>query len=161
MMISTIGVRRTVINVALAMDWCVEVDSNRGQAVDAITRRCGLEPPQPWCACFVSWCGRAALGSLWPMPMVGGCATLGEIATQRGWLVAEPTFGAIFLLWSAELNRYRHTGFVTAWEADSDTHWTTIEGNASPDGSPEGTGVFRRARTFGPKDRFIHWWRKP
>jgi len=36
--------------------------------------------------------------------------------------------------------------------------WWTIEGNTNQGGSPEGIGVFRRRRTFGPDDRFVWWW---
>ena len=88
--------------------------------------------------------------------MVGGCATLGELAVARGLISESPTAGAIFLQWGEAVNRYRHTGFVLAV---IDGECATIEGNTSPDGSPEGTGVFSRRRAFNPNDRFIHWWR--
>lgn len=153
--ISPIDPRAVVISVARAMTWVREVGANRGQAVEAILRRVHLPPGSPWCAAFVAWCGRAALDGGWALPLVGGCATLGEAAEARGMLRAAPANGSIFLCWSAAKNRFNHTGFIAATAGEA---CFTVEGNTSPDGSPEGTGVFERTRIFGPRDRFIHWW---
>ena len=155
-MVSDIPARAAVLSVARAMRWVKEIGPNRGQAVEAILASVGLEPGAPWCAAFVSYCGRAALGSFWPLPMVGGCASLGEVAEERGILKPTPSPGAVFLLYSPELRRFRHTGFLIR-PADPG-EWHTVEGNASPDGSPEGTGVFERRRTFAQADRFVWWW---
>ena len=149
-----IPARDAIINAALAMRWVKEIGANRGQAVEAILKVVGLEPGHPWCAAFVAWCGLASLGGEWPLPKVGGCASLAEAAALKGMLRETPANGAIFLLWSEMKGRFNHTGFVSAVA----TPCYTIEGNTSPDGSPEGTGVFERRRTFRPQDRFIYWW---
>ena len=149
-----VDARDAVVSVARAHTWVREVGANRGQAVEAILKRVGLAPGLPWCAAYIAYVGRAALGPLWPLPMVGGCATLGERALALGMLREEPAIGAIFLLWSAKHGRFNHTGFVTTVAVPC----YTVEGNTSPDGSPEGTGVFERRRTFKPEDRFVHWW---
>jgi hypothetical protein len=146
--------RDVVVTVAREMTWVREVGANRGQAVEAILKRVGLAPGLPWCAAFVAYVGRSACGAKWPLPMVGGCATLGERAERLGMLREKPANGAIFLLWGEKQGRYNHTGFVTAVS----NPFYTVEGNTSPDGSPEGTGVFERRRTAQPLDRFIHWW---
>jgi hypothetical protein len=151
---------RAVLNVAVAHTWVRETQgANRGEAVNAILARVHLPPGLPWCAAFVSYCGWAVLRDGWPLPLVGGCATLGEAAFVRGLLRQQPAPGAVFLTWSDAKNRYNHTGFVTAQQGHD--LFQTVEGNTSPDGSPEGTGVFVRARRFGARDRFIHWWEAP
>ena len=154
--IPPIDPRDAVLSVAEAMTWVRELGANRGQSVEAILRRVHLQPGSPWCAAFVAWCGYAALRYKWPLPLVGGCATLAEAAEARGMLREQPEVGAVFLIWGESVNRFRHTGFITLSGQSMGSY--TVEGNTSPDGSPDGTGVFARLRSFGPRDRFIHWW---
>lgn len=150
-----------VLNVARAHTWVRETQgSNRGEAVNAILARVGLPPGQPWCAAFVAYVGWAVLRGAWPLPNVGGCMSLFAAARAREMLRDTPAPGAVFLIWSPSLNRFAHTGFVTAGP-DEDGEWPTVEGNTNTGGSREGTGVFLRARAFGPRDRFIHWWGQP
>jgi hypothetical protein len=159
-MIDAVHEVRAVLNVATALTWVRETQgANRGEMVNAMLARVHLPPGQPWCAAFCAWVGWAVLRDRWPLPMVGGCASLGEAAAKKGLLRDEPVPGAVFLLWSDQANRFRHTGFITAQQGHD--LFATVEGNTSPDGSPEGTGVFVRARRFGPKDRFIWWWQLP
>lgn len=155
----TLDPRETVLHVAAATTWVREIGPNRGQAVEAILRRVGLPPGQPWCAAYVAWIGWAVLARRWPLPLVGGCVSLHDASRQRGLIQSTPAVGAVFLLWSEELGRYAHTGFVVGPTAQG--AWHTVEGNTSPDGSREGTGVFERVRRWGPRDRFVHWWETP
>ena len=154
-MIAWVESKKTVLNIAAAMKWMREEGPNRGQSVEAILKSVGLAPGNPWCAAFVSWVGRTALGKSWPLPMVGGCATLGEAANRLEVLKKHPLTGSIFLIYKESLNRFNHTGFILEVTPD---YCRTIEGNTSPDGSPEGTGVFERVREFDENDRFIYWW---
>ena len=162
-MIDTVDAREAVLNVARALRWVRETDGpNRGEVVDEMTRECGLRPPQPWCAAFLSFCGHAALDLRWPLPLVAGCATLAEAAQAQGTLHVltggvVPERGAIFLLWGEAKQRYHHTGFVLGPDSVAG-YWRTCEGNTNEDGSPEGTGVFTRRRRFGDKDAIITWW---
>ena len=64
-----------------------------------------------------------------------------------------PQRGRIFLLHNGA--RFHHCGFVKAPAAAE--AWVTLEGNTNAGGSPEGTGVFERTRTFAPSTRFIDW----
>lgn len=145
-----------VLNVARSFKgWASEVGSNRGQAVEAFLAFVGLAPGNPWCAAFVAYVGRAVLDTTWPLPRVGGCASLGEAAVARGLLRDSPKVGDIFLMYSPTHQRFNHTGFVTS--VSSSGQCGTVEGNTNAGGSPEGTGVFERTRTFGPRDRFIRW----
>jgi hypothetical protein len=150
--------RETLLRIARGHTWVRETGPNRGQAVEAILKRVGLEPGKAWCAAFVAYIGWLLMREQWPLPLVGGCESLAEALEARpGMLTDMPQPGAIFLLPSEEEGRrYRHTGFV--WELKGPQTYSTVEGNASPDGSPEGTGVFVRERTIGPKDRFGRWW---
>lgn len=150
-----------ILNVAAAHSWVRETQgSNRGEAVNAILARVGLEPGQPWCAAFVAYVGWAVLRKDWPLPNVGGCMSLYAAGRASSLLRPVPAPGAVFLTWSASMNRFAHTGFVSG-PLGTDSRWPTVEGNTNTDGSREGTGVFLRRRLFGPKDTFIHWWESP
>ncbi|HUU96649.1 MAG TPA: hypothetical protein VM487_12990 [Phycisphaerae bacterium] len=155
----TVDARDAVLNLANWLRWVTETNgSNRGEAVDAIIRVTGLDPANrlPWCAAFVAACGYAVLREKWPLKKVAGCVSLYEDAFTKGLVRNTTEKGSIFLLWSPTLNRYHHTGFVVGpWTG---TLWTTIEGNTNIDGSPEGTGVFQRTRSFNGESRFIQWW---
>ena len=128
---------------------------NRGFEVETILASVGLPPGQPWCAAFVYWIGRFALGKRWPLPATGSCALLGSYAREKGMLVEQPGPGDVFLLWSATKNRFHHTGFVV--EALPHASYRTLEGNTNDDGSVNGNGVYERTRGIGEKDRFIRW----
>lgn len=130
-------------------------NSNAGQAVEAMLKLCGLGKGHPWCAAYVSWVGRAAFGAQWPLPLTAGCAALGEAAKAKGILVNTPLPGDVFLVWFPKLNRFGHTGFITAL-GENGRH-RCIEGNTNDGGSRDGWGVFERDRQFGPNDRFIRW----
>lgn len=127
---------------------------NRGSRVEQYQRAVGLKPGDPWCAAFVNWCGHKALEAEWLLPMVGGCASLGDFGFRHGLLHSEPRSGAIFLLYFPKLRRFAHTGFC---DVPVSGGWATIEGNCNPAGGREGYGVFSRVRSFGPADRFL-WW---
>ena len=158
-MIPDVPVRQAVLSVARALRWVRETEgSNKGEMVNQILASVHLPPGEPWCAAFVSFVGKAALGDAWPLPMVGGCQTLAEDAAKRNMRSPLPAPGSVFLLWSSTKKRFHHTGFCVA---PGPKGWKTIEGNTSEDGSPEGTGVFERDRMFGLEDRFIRWFDGP
>jgi hypothetical protein len=144
----------TVLNVAEGHAWVKEVGENRGQAVEAILAHVGLLPGQPWCAAFVSYIGWLVMRRGWPLPLAGGCAMLADRARGLGMLTEIPAPGSIFLVWGVTLNRFRHCGFLIE---RTPAGWRTVEGNTNVDGSPEGTGVFVRERSFSALDRFVNW----
>lgn len=157
MAITLIDSITTVLNIASGHQWVRETAGpNRGEIVDQIIKTTGLTPPIPWCAAFVAYIGRLALAKQWPLKPWAGCDPLADEAKLKNLFRVVPTKGVIFLLWS-ESAGFRHTGFVSDYDS-TDNRWNTIEGNTSPDGSPEGTGVFLRKRTFKDKDGFIRWW---
>lgn len=152
-----LSVVEALLRLAQSYRWVRETQgSNRGEVVNRFLSRVGLEPGNPWCAAFVSVVGQDMLLKEWPLPMVGGCATLGEAAAAKKMLFDQPAPGAIFLIYCPSKKRFAHTGFVVG--PDTDGHWITIEGNTAEDGGRDGTGVFKRRRKFGPEDRFVYWW---
>jgi len=161
------NLRDAVLTVATHEIGVVEVGGqNRGPRVEDYLRAVHLKPGDPWCAAFVAWVGAKAaalLGTDWPLPMVGGCATLGAYAAHEGMLQQLPAVGAVFLKFYPTLNRFAHTGFVVKPDPNGEDvgHWITIEGNTSDPrmkATREGWGVFQRSRAFASSDRFIHWW---
>lgn len=152
-----------VLRLARSYRWVRETrGQNRGEAVGHLLRLVGLTEPNPWCAAFVAKIGYSAFGDDWPLPLVGGCATLGEAADAKDLLMPHPAPGAVFLLYVPSKGRFAHTGFV---DRPIPSGWTTIEGNTGDDPGDdgernrEGDGVYERTRDFGPRDRFIYWWR--
>jgi hypothetical protein len=128
--------------------------SNAGPRVEEYLATVHLTRGNPWCAAFVAWVGVTAVGVAWPVPLVGGCATLGEWAQKEHVRYLHPQVGDIGLLYSPRRQRFAHTFFVSGGP-DAAGARETIEGNTSGGGSREGWGVFRRRRHFGPGDRFI------
>lgn len=154
----SLSVVEAVVRAARSHRWVRETQgSNHGEVVDRFLARVGLPPGNPWCAAFVAAVGSDTLLQDWPLPMVGGCASLGEAAQKAGMLFEYPAPGAVFLIYFPEKKRFAHTGFVVSQNPDGS--WTTIEGNSNDDGSRDGTGVFERRRKFDAAARFIYWWK--
>lgn len=128
---------------------------NRGPQVDRYLASIGLGPGAPWCAAFVYWSidqAAQALGVANPYLRSGYCPTVAGWAQDQGILVdSAPQPGDVFLLYTG---RARHTGLVTGVNG---TILITVEGNTNINGSPEGTGVFRRTRPVSAKLRYVRW----
>lgn len=162
-MLTYLDPRLVVLNVARSLLWVRETNgANRGEVVDRMIATTGLDPAKryPWCAAFVAYVGRSALGrDGWPLKPYAGCVSLHDEAQKRGMLSTAPATGAIFLQYGKAGDgryRFRHCGFVVGKNPAGE--WETLEGNTNEAGSPEGIGVFARTRTWGKLDRFIHWW---
>lgn len=156
---TTIDVRIAVLNAARSKKWVREnpPGSNSGEAVNAILAACHCNPGQAWCVAFCFYCLKEVLGVQWMLPMIAGTETCYDLAVDKSALFTEPQIGAIFLLHSQEAGRrVHHAGFVSS-RIGGDL-WGTVEGNTSPDGSPNGVGVFARERKFDFRDRFFYWW---
>ena len=149
-----------------------EGGDNRGQVVELFLREVRQPAGQPWCAAFVHHVGywshfdHAGGRSTWPLPPTASCWELGEFAKTRAVLHRAPQPGDVFLVHSAKLKRFAHTGIVVAVESvhasgdDTVYDCRTIEGNTSEDGSREGRTTLSRLRTFSTEngDRFIRWY---
>ncbi len=128
--------------------------SNAGKRVEEYQRVVGLKKGAPWCAAFFAWCGVQVLAKDWPVPLVGGCASLGDWARKNAVLVYRPQVGDAFLLHFPKLGRFAHVGLITEAQ-DAEGKYGTVEGNTSGGGSREGWGVFRQRRAWKPEDAFI------
>lgn len=159
-LIAPIHTVEVLLRIAESYTWVREVGgNNRGQVVEHLLKMVGLRPGDPWCAAFVAKVGYTLFGRDWPLPLVGGCATLGEAAARKEILYKFPAPGSVFLLYSKAKGRFAHTGFVGL--KPSKNGWPTIEGNTDDEDETDGQGVYKRERDFGPNDRFIYWWAAP
>jgi len=128
--------------------------SNRGPFIDDFIRFTGLQPPQPWCAAYVSFVVHKAAEELnittdfpktaWTPTILNWARKSNKLITQQELqLGAKPKQGDIFLLYYPALNRVAHTGFV---ERALPFFVVTIEGNTNDEGGREGYKVARRIR---------------
>jgi hypothetical protein len=129
--------------------------SNRGPYIDEFIKFTGLQPPQPWCAAFVSYVIHKAadeLGIPTDWPKTASTPQILRYGKQSGKLItrqeiqlgAKPQPGDVFLLYYPALNRVAHTGFVERVLPLGVI--TTIEGNTNDQGGREGYKVARRIR---------------
>lgn len=131
---------------------------NDGPAVDKYLQAAGLAPNsrQPYCAAFVYWAGKTALGAKNPFPqsawspdmVAGGTA---DIASAK----PGDTFGIYF----ASKGRVAHTGIVRGWQKN---YLVTIEANTSPTASTgeadrNGDGVWSKLRDKRTIHRIKSW----
>jgi len=131
------------IELALTQVGVREHGRNRGPEIDGYCRDIGHDATKadPWCAIFVSAMVKRsadALGVPVPIHLTAGVWTLDEKAPPY-MRTLHPVAGSIFIV-----GGHRHTGFVTAVDADGTIH--TCEGNTNPGGSAEGDGVYARTR---------------
>ncbi|RYE83012.1 MAG: CHAP domain-containing protein [Hyphomicrobiales bacterium] len=129
--------------------------SNRGKQVEAYLASVGLKGGYAWCAAFVHWCFREAMGDANPCPKSGGVIDLWhqigaakKLRLTPAQAKANPGLilpGMLFFLDTG--GGFGHVGFV---EKVQGIYLTTIEGNTNEGGSRDGVGVFRRkSRTIG------------
>ncbi len=101
--------------------------------------------------------------SAWFLPKTASCAALGEFASKRDLLRDTPQVGDVFLMYSAKVERFAHTGIVVGVDetviSDDIRVCTTIEGNTNDDGSSNGHTTLRKTRAFSNRrgDRFLRW----
>lgn len=151
-----------VLSIARALLPVREAAPNRGRFVDTIIEFAGGTPPEPWCASFIYYCGRIALGSNWPLPKTRSCDVLLEYAIKKNLIapLTVPSRGDLFLVMKSPTDAI-HVGFVETLRADQGTlAFQTLEGNTNTDGSSNGIGVFRNVRNKiagRTKYVFIRW----
>lgn len=137
--------RARVLEIADALSFIREVPpgSNAGRWVEATQRVGGTAKGNPWCACWVSLVLGVAYAGAPPLAYTASCDLLLEEARRKGWLRDAPSVGAVFLRLKSDRDA-DHTGFVRALGGDG--RFTTWEGNAAPNGSREGVGVYSLTR---------------
>lgn len=129
--------------------------SNRGPHIDAFLRFVGLQPGNPWCTAFVSYCVHKAaeeMGVATDFPKTGWTPSLLSYAKRTNRLFTQqelaagvkPQPGWVVLFYYPKLNRVAHSGVVLKTLPLGAV--LTIEGNTNSDGSREGYKVMRRVR---------------
>lgn len=131
------GKRNDVLCIARAEVGVKELRGNNdGNRVAEYLAYTGIKVPAPWCASYVSFvfgkAGYAQPRTAWSPAM---------FPASR--IVKEPKPADVFGIWFPSLKRIAHVGLV---EKVKDNWIYSIEGNSSPDGSREGTGVYQRLR---------------
>ena len=129
--------------------------SNWGPRVAQYLAAVGWKKPAYWCAAFVSWVGREALGDAWPLPLTASCDVLLDFARRHGVLLeSSPRPSDLFLVMASPSDA-THTGYVAGVTPES---VATVEGNSNDDGSRNGYEVAARpARARTGRLRYIRW----
>ncbi len=113
---------------------------NRGQRVEAIQHWSGGRAGDSWCAQWATMVLDIAYQGNAPIPRMGSCQAIMELARKNGWLRSEPAEGDLYL-YVNDSGRAHHVGFVTGTEP-----LTGIAGNTSESGaSSNGDGVYEHA----------------
>lgn len=119
-----------------------ETKPNRGPMVDKYLLSVNTQPPQPWCAAFVSW-NLQQYGV--PNPM----SAYSPNYAQKKDIVWTPKNQKIkllpcdvFTLYYSSLGRVGHTGFYLS--TDMEGYFICEAGNTNGAGSREGEGVYKK-----------------
>ncbi|WP_062056089.1 CHAP domain-containing protein [Aquimarina longa] len=121
-----------------------ETGANMGIHVAKYLKSVGLKEGYAWCAGFVSWCYQNAGIQTPKSAWVPSYAIKGKRIYHRGkYEFKIPQKGDVFMIWSTQLNRPAHIGFIDQWK---DQWVITVEGNTNNNGSREGDGVYRKRR---------------
>ena len=152
-----VSARAAILATAHAEVGVVEVGENRGRRVGEYQTAAGISPGDPWCAAFVFWCGRAALGAENPYPRTGWSPTMlaGGTRSTSGLLPAD-LFGVYF----PSKGRVAHVGIVVRTTSRA---IYTVEGNTSPDAASgtaadrNGGAVCAKIRPLSSNLRYKAW----
>lgn len=123
--------------------------NNDGAQVEAYLATAGASKGDPYCAAFVAWCGKQALGKLSPYPLSAWSPD--QVAGGNGKISqARPadTFGIYF----PDKKRIAHTGFVERVEGkflvtiEANTTNAAAIGSAADREAGKGGGVYKKRR---------------
>lgn len=101
---------------------------NRGARIEAIQRWCNGSPGESWCCYLVTMCLDISYQGNSPIPRMGSCQGVYDLAKKNGWMVTDAKYGDIYL-YVDENGHAHHIGFVT-----KDGGTPGIAGNTSEDG---------------------------
>jgi len=101
----------------------------------------------PYCAAFVYWTGRTALGARNPFPRSAWSPDFGSAPGARA-QISTARAGDTFVIYHSSVGRIGHTGLVRGWQG---RYLWTIEANTSPQASTgesdrNGDGVWSKLR---------------
>lgn len=127
-----------------------EATPNRGLRVEAIQKWCGGLPGASWCCYFVTMILDICFEGKAPIPRLGACQQVYDLAKTNGWMVDVPQKDDIFI-YINDADHAHHIGFIT------DTA-EGIAGNTSADGkSSNGDRVAEHGIAAGSHVRYIRY----
>lgn len=122
-----------------------EAGANSGCRVEAIQKWGGGRKGDSWCCWFATMVLDLAFVGLSPIPRMGSCQEVLDLAKKNGWTRPQGMAGDLALFLNSE-GRAHHIGICTQDSYKGDC--MVIAGNTSKDGkSPNGTGVYEHLTT--------------
>lgn len=130
-----------------------EAGQNTGQRVEAIQKWSGGEAGQSWCCYFVTMVLDICFEGQSPIPRLGACQSVYDLAIKNNWVTTTPVKDDLFLFVD-ENNHAHHIGIVSV-----DGGKIGIAGNTSEDGtSSNGDRVAERSVSTNPtKVKYVHY----
>lgn len=113
--------------------------NNDGPQVEAYLKSVGLKAGDPWCAAFIYWCGKQALGVRNPLPRSGWSPDFVRSPTWTRARGGQLQPGDVAGIYFASKKRVAHVFVIRSVGARS---VGTFEGNTSPD-AVEGSAADR------------------
>lgn len=129
--------------------------NNDGPEVELFLKSVGLGKGYSWCAAFVHFCLTAAKI---PNTITAWSPTAHNpknIVWFERKLLKPTQQGDVFTLYSSELKRIHHTGFVD--KEINENIYQTVEGNTNAGGSSNGDGVYERKRSYNATYSITRW----
>lgn len=127
-----------------------EAGPNRGQRVEAIQKWSGGQSGDSWCCQFTTMVLDICFDGKSPIPRLGACQQVYDLAKKEGWMVDVPTKDDIFIYVNDD-DHAHHIGFVTE-PGDG------IAGNTSADGkSSNGDRVAEHGISSGSHVKYIRY----
>jgi hypothetical protein len=140
-----------VIEIARLFLFVREAGQNKGNRVEAIQQWGGGMEGQSWCCWFVTMVLDLFYQGTAPIPRLGACQQVYDLAKKNGWLVMNPSVGDIFL-YVNDVDHAHHIGFVTNTQP-----LTGIAGNTSADGTSSNGDRVAEHGIGGSHIKFVHY----
>jgi hypothetical protein len=122
-----------------------EAAPNKGAWVEAFQRIGNGKPGDSWCCFIATAVLEICFQGKSPIPRLGACQDVYNLAKKNGWLVATPQKDDIYLFVNSD-DHAHHIGFIT------DNSNSGIAGNTSADGtSSNGDRVAEHTISTNPK----------
>ena len=107
-----------------------EAGPNTGQRVEAIQKWCGGLSGQSWCCYFATMVLDICYQGASPIPRLGACQDVYDLAKKNNWITDNPVEGDIILYVDAN-DHAHHIGFYTIVSGVRNI----LAGNTSDDGT--------------------------
>jgi hypothetical protein len=141
----------TVVDIARLFLSVREAGANKGNRVEAIQHWGGGMAGQSWCCWFATMVLDLFYSGASPIPRMGACQDVYDLAKKNGWLTPVPSVGDIFL-YVNDQDHAHHIGFVT-----SVLPLTGIAGNTSEDGTSSNGDRVAEHSIGGSHVKYVHY----